>query len=179
MNPVLVIGVASMLLPLSAAAAPVYKCQAQGRTTYTDRPCASGAQQAELPNLVIAEPPSRSERALAKAHDERVSRDQAERDRDDAQWLEQHHRRKDREARVRKAILAHKVIKSMTRDEVKQALGQPDRVDSGDSFGTAKETWTYVADGKTRTVNFKDGEVTTTRSGVAARPSHGRGRGKR
>ena len=178
MKPPLAFGVA-MLLTTPSFAAPVYKCVEQGRVTYTDRPCAAGAQAAELPNLIVTAPPSGAERALAQAHDARIARDQAERDRADGEWLTQHRNRRDHEARVRKAILEHKVIKSMTRDEVKLALGEPDRVDSGDSFGTAKETWTYAADGRTRVVNFKDGEVTTTRGGAAARAARGRGRAKR
>lgn len=168
-----------MLLSIEAGASAVYKCQEKGRITYTDHPCSTDAAAATLPNLIVAAPPTRSEQALAQAHDQRIAREQSERDRDDAQWLKQHNDRRDHEARVRKAIIGHKVIKSMTMSEVKQALGEPDHVDSGDSFGTAKETWSYNEDGRTRTVNFKDGEVTTTSAKGAGASRHGRRGGKR
>ena len=161
MTPHVVHGVFAMLI-VAAGAEPVYKCEEKGVITYTDQPCAAGARQQALPPLVVVQPPGRLERDRARDHDARLARDRAERDRADAEWLQRHHERRDREARVRKAILEHRVIKSMTQDEVKQALGEPDQVAGGDSFGSAKETWTYLDGDGRRTVNFKDGEVTTT-----------------
>jgi Domain of unknown function (DUF4124) len=162
MKPLLVAGVGLLLLSSPAGAKPVYKCEEKGAVTYTDRPCTPGAAATELQELIVAQPPSRSQQDLARAHDARLERARSDRDRDDAAWLKQHGERKDREQRVRQAILAHKVIKGMTLDEVRQALGEPDAVDRGDSYGTAKETWTYAGDGQRRTVNFKDGQVTST-----------------
>lgn len=153
--------VLALMLSVSGAK-PVYKCEEKGVITYTDRPCSSGAAAAELPDLIVTTPPARSEQDLARAHQQRLERARAERDRDDAQWLKEHRNREDRDARVRKAILEHRVVKGMTFDEVKQALGEPDEVQGGDSYGTAKTAWFYAADGRRRTVNFKDGQVTTT-----------------
>lgn len=162
------IGVLSVAV--SAGARPVYKCEEKGAITYTDQPCSTTADAHALPPVTVIQSPGPLERARARAHDENLAREQAERDRADAEWLKQHRNRRDREQRVRQAILGHKVIKSMTAAEVRQALGEPDRIDSGDSYGTAKETWTYLLDGERRTVNFKDGEVTTTmRKGKRAR----------
>jgi len=154
--------VAAVLLSVSAGAKPVYKCEEGGQITFTDQPCAPGAQAAELPGLIVTTPPTRAEQDLARAHQQRLERARSERDRDDAQWLKEHGNRKDREARVRKAMLEHRVIKGMTFDEVKRALGEPDEVQGGDSYGTAKTAWVYAGDGRRRTVNFKDGEVTST-----------------
>ncbi|MGH8482666.1 MAG: DUF4124 domain-containing protein [Nevskiaceae bacterium] len=154
--------VVALMLSVSAGAEPVYKCEENGTITYTDQPCTPGAQAAELPDLIVTTPPTRSEKDLARAHEARLERARAERDRDDAQWLKEHGNRKDREARVRKAIIEHKVIKGMTFAEVEQALGKPDQVQGGDSYGTDKATWTYSAEGRRRTVNFKDGQVTST-----------------
>ncbi|MGH8441551.1 MAG: DUF4124 domain-containing protein [Nevskiaceae bacterium] len=151
-----------MLLSGPAGAKPVYKCQEKGVITYTDRPCAPDAAAAELPDLIVTTPPARSQQDLARAHDARLQRARAEREHDDAEWLKQHANREDREARVRRAILEHRVIHGMTFDEVKQALGEPQEVQGGDSFGTAKTTWVYAGGGRRRTVNFKDGQVTTT-----------------
>ena len=170
MKPLMVVVVLAYVLSGAAGAKPVYKCEEKGQITYTDQPCSAGARATELPGLIVAEPPTRSQRELARAHDARMEQMRTERDRDDAEWLKQHGNRKDREARVRKAIVEHKVIKSMTFDEVKQALGEPDRVDSGDSYGTDKATWIYADGGQQRTVNFKNGEViSTTRKGRRSR----------
>ena len=162
MKPLMLFAVLALALSGPAGAKPVFKCEENGKITYTDQPCSAGARATELPGLIVTSPPTHSQQDLARAHDARTQRMSSERDRDDAEWLKQYGNREDREARVRKAILQHKVIKSMTFDEVKQALGEPDQVDSGDSYGTDKATWTYLADGQRRTVNFKNGEVTTT-----------------
>ena len=150
------------LLPSLAPAQTVYKCQEAGKVTYTDRPCSATATASTLPMLVVTAPPSASQRALAHAHDERLARDEAERDAGDAAWLKEHARASDREERVRKAIIGHKVIKGMTAQEVRQSLGEPDSVGRSESFGSDKETWIYEADGGAkRTVSFKDQQVTT------------------
>ena len=172
MKPLLAAGLSAMLLPMAlpgpAGAKPVYKCEEGGNVTFTDQPCSPDATAAILPGLIVTAPPSQSQRDLARSWDERKARATAERDRADADWLKQHHGRRDREQRVRKAMIEHRVVKGMTFDEVKQALGEPHGRSGGDSYGTDKETWTY-ADG--RTVNFKDGAVTTTskRKGRKAR----------
>lgn len=152
-----------LLLWGPAGAQPVYKCEEGGQITYTDQPCGPGAAGAPLPSLIVVAPPVRSERELAAQHDARLARERAERDRADAEWLKRHGQRRDRERRVRKAILGHQVIKGMTMDEVRQSLGEPDHVSGGQSFGSDKESWTYSDASGTRTVNFKSGEVTTTR----------------
>ena len=153
-----------LLRPMSAGAKPVYKCEEKGVITYTDRPCSPGAATAALPDLIVTSPPTRSEQELAREHEARIERQRAARDRDDAQWLKDHANRRDREARVRKAILEHKVIKGMTFGEVKQALGEPQEIVGGDSYGTDKTTWVYAGGGARRSVNFKDGQVTSTSS---------------
>jgi hypothetical protein len=164
MKPLMAFGFGLLLLPGFAGAKPVYKCEENGKMTYTDQPCAPGARAAQLPGLIVTAPPTASEQDLARAHAARMAGLTAARDRDDAQWLKQHANRKDRDARVRKAIIEHRVIKGMTFSEVKQALGEPQEVQGGDSYGTAKTTWVYSGDGKRRAVNFKDGQVTSTAS---------------
>jgi len=162
MKPLMVFAVLASVLSGSAGAKPVFKCEENGKITYTDQPCTPGARAAELPGLIVGVPPTRSEQDLARAHDARMQRARAERERDDAEWLKQHKGRKDREAQVRKAIIEHRVIRSMTFDEVKRALGEPDEIQGGDSYGTDKATWVYQKGSQRRTVNFKNGEVTST-----------------
>jgi hypothetical protein len=79
-----------LTLSVAAGAKPVYKCEEKGVITYTDRPCSPGAAAAELPDVIVTTPPSRSEQDLARAHEERLARERAERDAADAQWLEEH-----------------------------------------------------------------------------------------
>ena len=170
MKPLMMFALLVSLQSVPAGAQPVFKCEEKGQVTYTDQPCSAEARRQDLPPLVVVQPPGPAERQRAREYDARLASERAERDRADAEWLKQHRNRRDREQRVRKAILEHRVIKSMTMEEVKRALGEPDHIDTGDSYGTAKETWTYLLDVERRTVNFKDGEVTTTmRKGKRAR----------
>lgn len=154
---------------VSAGGMPVYKCEEKGVITYTDRPCSAESGALELRAPIVTVAPTASERALAQAWDRRTAGVATARDRDDAEWLKQHAQRRDREARVEKAIVEHRVIKGMTTQEVRSAMGEPERIAGGDSFGSAKESWTYRDGGSSRTVNFKDGEVisTTGRTGSA------------
>jgi hypothetical protein len=167
MNAFLVVGFLSAAV--STAAPTVYKCEEGGTITYTDRPCSPSAAPHELPMAIVAQPPSATERALAREHDARIARDLEARDRADDQWLGHHAERQNRAEKVRKAIIARRVIRGMTVDEVRQALGDPEQVSGGESFGTDKQTWTYKLGGETRVVNFKDGEVLSTSTRRASR----------
>lgn len=149
------------VLALAAHAGPIYKCEDKGAVTFTDQPCASGVAPYRAPGPVLSAPPTASERDLAAQYDARIERDRLGRDRADAKWLKDQRGLKDRAERVRKAIIEHRVIRGMTAAEVKQSLGEPDRVRKSESHGSRKETWTYAANGATRTVNFKNGEVST------------------
>jgi hypothetical protein len=150
------------LLSAAVSATPVYKCEEGGAITYTDRPCSPAATAHELPGLVVTVPPTGPERELAARHDARAAREGSERERADAEWLKRHAEQRDREDKVREAILAKRVIKGMTADEVRRALGDPEQVSGGESFGTDKESWTFRVGSETRVVNFKNGEVLTT-----------------
>jgi hypothetical protein len=92
MKPLLVFGLSAMLPMLiagPAGAKPVYKCEEGGKVTFTDQPCAPGASPATLPDAVITAPLTQAEQDLARAHEARLARERAERDREDAQWLKQ------------------------------------------------------------------------------------------
>jgi hypothetical protein len=155
-------GVCLLLVSTWLEATPVYRCEQEGVVTFTDRPCAAQAPPHDLPQAVIIGSPTAVERDLARRHDERIRKGKAVRDREDARWLKEYQAREDREQRVRDAILAREVIRGMTADEVHRALGRPDRVARSQTHGTPKETWTWRDERGTRTVNFKDGEVTST-----------------
>lgn len=168
-----------LMSSVSAGAMPVYKCEEKGVITYTDRPCSADAAALELRAPIVTASPTAGERSQAQAWDRRNADAIAERDRDDAQWLKQHAQRRDRGARVDKAIVEHRVIKGMTGAEVRSALGEPQQVSGGDSFGTAKESWTYRDGAGSRTVNFKDGEVISTTGRIAAAKHRGGTRKKK
>lgn len=167
------LAVVVLVSSVSAGGLPVYKCEEKGVITYTDRPCSVDAEALTLRAPIVTAPLTSDERRRAAAWDRRATGEAGARDREDAQWLKRHGQRRDREARVGKAILEHRVIKGMTAAEVRRALGEPDAVAGGDSFGSAKESWTYREGTSTRTVNFKDGEVIST----AGRNKSARARG--
>jgi Domain of unknown function (DUF4124) len=106
MKPLLVFGLSAMLPVLMAGPAgakPVYKCEEGGKVTFTDQPCAPGASPAALPEPVITAPLTRAEQDLARAHEARLARERAERDREDAQWLKERAEAQERAERERKA----------------------------------------------------------------------------
>ena len=98
--------VLAVMLSVSAGAKPVYKCEEGGTIHFTDQPCAPGARATELPGLIVTVPPTRSQQDLARAYEERLARERAERD---AQWrkdlaeAEAQAERTDRAERKRKA----------------------------------------------------------------------------
>lgn len=153
------------LVGLSVQASTVYRCEKDGHVTFTDRACAGAAPylvpyEASAP--VVLAPPSNFERELARQYDQRLARNKSARDQADAKWLKDQKGLRDRAAAVRKAIIEHRVIVGMSTDEVKSALGEPDRVQKSETHGTDKETWTYLDNGARRTVNFKRGAVSTS-----------------
>jgi len=159
----------ALMVPVALAigqpgAADVYRCKKDGMLVFTDQPCRQEAQPHALPPAVIIASPGPAELELARQHRERIAREQGARDRADSQWLKDHRTRSDRDERVRKAAMAHKAVQGMTADEVRRAMGEPDRVARSDSHGSPKETWTYTDENGTRTVNFKDGEVSSVSS---------------
>ena len=85
-----------LLQPLPAGAKPVYKCEEGGTITFTDQPCGPGASAAALPEPVITAPLTQAEQDLARANEARLARERAERDREDARWLKEHAKAKER-----------------------------------------------------------------------------------
>lgn len=141
-----------LLLLATAAHAEVYKCVVAGKTSYTDRPCAAGAEPAALPPLMAV--PSRPSADLAAGHDARINRDKASRDKADAAFVKSHAEKTAREKAVRAAIIDHQVVKGMTASEVDSALGSADET-------LPNGTRRYRRDGQRTTVTFKDGVVSS------------------
>lgn len=147
------IGVLSCCLLVGAAEAAVYRCEVQGRTVYTDHPCAAGAEPHALPELSTV--PSTTASDLAEQFDQRREQDLKDKRKDDAEWLKAHEARRAEEARMSEAARAGQVLKDMTPDQVRRALGGPDQVERG----ADGEQWVYGSGKTRRTVVFKQGRV--------------------
>ena len=153
----------AMLLMLSAGAAhaAIYKCEMDGKTVHTDRPCAAHAEpeQVRAPNSM--EGPSAAGRKMAKDYDRDAASDKKVRDQANAQWVKQHEAEEGNRERVRKGIVERKAVRGMTEAELRQALGNPAHVGRTDTSKGITERWEYELDnGNTQTVTVSNGEVT-------------------
>lgn len=142
-----------LLSVCTVADAAVYRCEEHGAITYTDHPCRSDAEPAKLPALTTI-PRAANAPDLARQYDDEARREAEARAAADREWLRQHGERETREREIRKAGIEHRVIKGMSRAQVRQALGAPTRIEDAD--GPA-ERWFYEDGGEHRTVRFKDG----------------------
>lgn len=141
-----------LLVVANSARAEVYRCQQNGQTVFTDRPCGEQAPLALPPPTVVAP----EDADLARSFDERIRRGREQRDAADSRWLEQHEERRATEERIRSARVNGYVTAGMTPADVRQVLGPPDRVRSGEGG----ERWTYDGNaGTASTVVFRDGVV--------------------
>lgn len=153
-----------LALVCSAAQAEVYRCDKDGKTVFTDRPCHAEAQPEALrePNRVTATP---GERKLASQYDRRLERERKARDRADRQWVKDRDASDAQAARIRQAIEQHKAVRGMTPDQVQMALGRPESVETSSGKQGDIEQWTYRADSDGRkVVTFRDGVVSTASS---------------
>lgn len=141
------------LLLAGPVRADVYRCEIDGRKIYRDRPCAAGDQPHALPKLGVM--PSAGEADLVADYDARQARQQAIHEKNDAAWLDRHAKRRATESRMNAAAADRRVVKDMSADQVRRALGSPDEVTRKDGV----ERWTYVEGKKRRTVVLKDGKV--------------------
>lgn len=150
-HPLLRLAVLAALLPSLPAAAEVYRCQRDGQTVFTDQPCGGEPLDLAVPTIIAPEDDS-----VARAYDERVRQGRERRDAADAEWLEQHAERRASEERIRHARVNGYVTAGMTPADVRQVLGAPDRVRSGEGG----ERWTYGGNaGAGSTVVFREGVV--------------------
>lgn len=167
-------------LVLATASAPlraeVFRCEQDGKLTFTDTPCDAQAQP-----LHVAEPLSIEATGgddLAKRYDERLARERRERTRSDSQWLKQHERSKADEQRIRSALTEGRVVAGMTQTQVRQVWGEPSDVQLQIDQNASRERWVYRAGrggpAGTRTVTFTDGKVAGGSAGSAAHNSKAR-----
>lgn len=135
------------------ARADVYRCMVKGAPVYTDKPCEPGAQPHALPALGAVPPAERVK--IPSGHDSRNAA-RAARDKSDAAWLKQHEARKAQDARMNAAISEGRVLRDMTPDQVRRALGSPDDVERQ----SGSEEWVYGTGRNRQTVFIENGRVT-------------------
>jgi len=138
-----------------AARAAVYHCTVQGKSVYTDTPCAANAAPAQLPDLNRADP-THDPGGLVQRYDREQQRAQHARDVNDKAWLQRYHRQQARNAAIRKGLVDGEVVEGMTPDQVEQVLGVPYGV-----LGSrrAPRRWTYRNGRARRSVTFHNGRV--------------------
>lgn len=141
-----------MLLALGCSAAgaqTVYKCrQANGQVAFQQAPCdgaGTGAMRLQSANVVEGDPAGD---AGVRAQ---AARNQA----------------------VQRAVARGVVVDGMTDAEVRQVLGQPERVNTDVVNGVVRRQYVYRQGGDTRYVYTRDGAVEAVqyRPGVAPAPS--------
>ncbi len=144
------------LLLSSAAPAEVYRCIKGGIKVFTDEPCSRQAQPHQLPALSTV--PSIEGVDLAGQYDARIDQGRHQRDQQDKAWLKQHREGQARDKRNRAAIADKRVLKGMSANETRLALGSPDEVE----YSGGIERWIYRRGNKRRVVSLSNGEVTST-----------------
>lgn len=132
--------VATLTACAAGAAFGQYKCrQADGAVTFQQAPCAAGQVQQRL-DLRVAAPAS----SAAPLADHR------------AQIADL-----DRKRLIREAIAGGRPMVSMTRTELDQAMGSPDRVNVAQYGASLQDQLIYHRNGRTLYVYTKDGVVTS------------------
>ncbi|WP_428309558.1 DUF4124 domain-containing protein [Hydrocarboniphaga sp.] len=167
-------------LILAAASAPlraeVFRCEQDGKLTFTDTPCDAQAQPIEVAEPLSIEATGGSD--LAKDYDERLARERRERIRADSQWLAGHERDRLDEQRIRAALAEGRVVAGMSQSQVRQVWGEPSDVQLQIDQNASRERWVYRAGrggpAGTRTVTFTDGKVAGGSASSAAHNSKAR-----
>jgi hypothetical protein len=148
------------LLPFSAHA-EVFRCQKDGTTVFSDKPCATDAQ-AYTPKPIQVMPATKAP-DLAKQYDQRTAKETKARDKDNEAWNKDYQAKKQQEETIRDARVARKAVVGMSQQQVRDMLGNPQVTSHNENLGVVREGWTYKnPDGSRDIVYFKDGVVTNT-----------------
>ena len=158
-------GVAAVLLlagaPGAWAGAEVFRCQKDGVTVFTDKPCTDNAQTYAPRVPLVVVPRAAKAPDLAKQYDQRVQRETQQRDKADAAWSKDYEKRKQHDARLEKARAQGTVGVGMDQHEARSKLGEPTFTSHNENAGVTRDAWTYKhPDGSRTIVRFKDGVVT-------------------
>ena len=150
------------LFPLGANA-EVFRCQKDGTTVFSDKPCADDAQAYNPKPIQIV--PSVKAPDLAKQYDQRVTKEIKVRDQANESWNKEYQEQKKQDETIRDARIDGKVVSGMSQEQVRSMLGKPQVTSHNENLGVVREGWTYKnPDGSRTLVYFKDGLVTGTSS---------------
>lgn len=151
------------------AQAEIYRCQQAGQIQFSDRPCAAGAQPAQLPPATVVMPePGTAD--LAREHDRRTQQHLRARAAEDGDLQRQRQQQRGDEARIRAARQRGDVVQGMSAIDVRHLLGEPAQISTrSDANHGDTQIWQY-RDGKRSgaTVSLRDGIVVQVR-GAARR----------
>ena len=154
-----------------AAQADIYRCEQDGRTVYTDHPCAGERIDPELATRAGAGDPAaqasrdRHESAAKIETTRRWQHEDAAADaqqrKADAEWLANYAKEK----QIEDAFQRREVVAGMTQDQVRLILGTPDRIGKESSDRGQDELWEYPDRGTGRaTASFRNGKLLKYRS---------------
>lgn len=151
-----------VLLPFGASA-EMFRCQKDGATVFSDKPCASDAEAYTPKPIQVV--PSVKVPDTAKQSEQRAAKDSKARDEENKAWNEEHQARKKQEESIRNARIDNKVIAGMNQQQVRDMLGDPQVTSHNENLGVVREGWTYKnPDGSRTVVYFKNGIVSSTSS---------------
>ncbi|MGB7479640.1 MAG: DUF4124 domain-containing protein [Burkholderiaceae bacterium] len=128
-----------MLLISSAASAQVYKCHVDGKTVYTDAPCDVGSQQVKKIDVPPSDPEGETVARLELAAQKR-------------------------RLQMREAIQAGVPMVSMTQSELAEALGAPNRINTGDYASGSHDQLIYDRGDRTWYVYVTNGVVSSVQN---------------
>ncbi len=148
------------LLPFGAQA-ELFRCQKDGTTVFSDKPCSADAQ-AYTPKPIQVVPAVKAH-DLAKQYDERTAKAVKERDKANEAWNKEYQAKKQQEETIRNARIDGKAVAGMSQQQVRDMLGDPQVTSHNENMGVVREGWTYKnPDGTRSIVYFKNGVVTGT-----------------
>ena len=98
-----------LLAPLLVAPAKVYRCEAGGQVTYTDRACEAGAAPADLPTISVL--PGTKGPDLAKQYDARAKREREAHEKAEAAWSEAYAKEKEARSKAEAARQAQRAAR--------------------------------------------------------------------
>lgn len=140
----------------SAAHAQVYRCTVDGRTVFSDQPCAAEGSMQEV--RIFDRGPTAEDAAAARARADAL-RDRVAADQAQATSQREFNRR------VTNAIAAGEVFVGMTADDVRRSWGEPEKINRSVSGSSVREQWIFDRGNyRTQYVYVTNGEVTGIQS---------------
>ncbi len=147
----------------SRAADEIYRCQVDGATVFSDKPCGVSAERIDVPSPMLVPPPTGPKLDLLGEAERRDQRAAERKAKADAEWTAEYEARKTHEEKIRAARIADEIVTGMTSEEVRRLRGDPVTVATSQNGKSQRMTWSYLLDDGSRLhVKFTDGVVSST-----------------